>query len=149
MYAHTYICILIMAGGHHRRRVMSVEEFEKMFDRYYERSTDRLRLRGESHQPRQFVSKECGYPGLASDPAAWATAQRSTASWPQPNMLDQNQTLILMDGEYAAGDTFQGCPGYFPAAQCPSKTFLFHTGAIFTNVQVNHSTCWHDVAWCT
>ena len=119
---------------------MSFEDFEKMFDRYYERSTDRLRLRGDSHEKRQFVSKECGHPATASDPAAAAVARRTQGLWPLPNMLDDSRTLFLMDGEYAPGNTFQACEGYFPAAETPSKTFLFHTGTIYTNVQVSTNT---------
>jgi hypothetical protein len=123
---------------------MSVEQFEKMFDKYYERGTDRLRLRGDSHQPRQFISQELGYAAQKSDPAAMATAHRCKGSWPYPNMLDEKQTMFLMDGEYAPGNTFQGCQGYFTAAESSTKTFVFHTSTIYTNVQVymyTHCAC--------
>lgn len=132
-----------MSGGKkHGRRVMTVEQFEKMVDKYYERGTDRLRLRGDSHKPRQFIFAEAGYSAKASDPAAMACAQRCQGMWPRPNMFDQSKTMILMDGNYVPGDTYEGAPaGYFLAPESPDRTFVFHTGTIYTNVQVRIVAC--------
>ena len=120
---------------------MTVEEFAKSFNQQYDVLTDSLRIRGDSHAKRQLISKECGYPALPTDPAAQAIALRVKGAWPQSSMLDHNQTTFLMDGEYASDDGFHAPEGYFSAPESPSKTFVFHTSTIYTNVQVSISTC--------
>ena len=115
---------------------MSDEDFEAMLNKYYDRSTDSLRMKGHSHRKRPFISEGCGYPPDVSRPSYKATLQRCRGQWPPPNMRDADNTIHLLDGEYQTGPVFKLPAGYEATKEAPSDTFILHTSNVFTNVQV-------------
>lgn len=141
----TYSCLLSHTHTHagpvrHSRRLMKEDDFEAMFNKYYDKNTDSLRLRGLSQRKRPFMSAASGHLPKPTDPASKAVLQRCRGQWPLPYMRDKNNNICLMDGCYEPGACFNLPPEYEPAKELPQSTFLMHTGTVYTNVQVSTQT---------